>query len=201
MAARAIWVVLCAALLVLAVARAFLAYQGEGRFSLLWGLLGVVGFLGTVVAGFAAFFDSFQADCPACGAPVRPLSKLATVPALCRSCARWSMNTTAELELLAEDAVIDEPELESELPKGARWPGACPTCGAPSTRTVELEVQYASNRGGGTGRKEAVPACGEHEPGVKLLRLGFRDLVHFRSIRYWRSFSEENGTLPRPRGG
>jgi len=199
MAARAIWLVLCLALIGLVAYRAWLAYQGVGRFSLLWGLLGVLALFGAVGSGFVVFFDTWKADCPTCGEPLLRLSRLISAPALCRSCGTYCMNTKTELEELAPDTVLSDFDFESRLPKdaAAKWPDACSLCGEPATRTIELEVQYASNRGEGTGRKEKVPACDEHEPGVKLLRMGFADRAHFKSLAYWRAFSDENGTLPR----
>lgn len=141
----------------------------------------VVGLLLAIMA-FVMGLQAQLAPCPYCGSLVGLdsdndlLKSDDNEPKECQKCHEWLLSNQGSLSPM-DDAAFDKANGKARPPlfEDGRWPDECVTCGAPTTRHIQLSKNsidgYALLVGSirtRSAKVHDVPYCNDHDDQVKL---------------------------------
>lgn len=175
-----------------------------------WGWFGGGLLLFTALASVVSMAKTGGAGlavCPVCGHANPVLHVTMHRYVCCAGCNTWLEGSTTS-NVVPEEHVASYPafriELPNELPQFI-WPGGCPVCGGPVTRTHEIEgtdvvgdafamvapiaIQKVT--------KIEVPCCDQHDDGIAVHREGGVPVLTFRALSYCHRFMIVNDLQPR----
>ena len=183
-----------------------------------WGTIAIA----TVVAALVLFYgrsSSGVVDCPSCDLLMRGVALRDNPGVLCVQCGGYATGSNGSIDVTPQAYVAPRPVFAADLPEELSWPEGCTVCGAPATRSVDVDLVQDENasfgtdlavRAGSFGVLKAInrttyrlqaPHCSEHHDGVALDHSnnhGSVDVViAFRSYPYFREFVRLNRLEPR----
>jgi hypothetical protein len=175
-------------------AAAYLYKDGHWVWGSIAGLLGLVG-------GVAAFSGTNRVGaCPFCGQTMVIMLEDDRKPRQCEKCLDYLVYDGKTLEPLDPATVLDSPTFAVPLFKGARWPKACVSCGAPPTRlddakgrTLNAAALLLARVSVSSAEATGIPYCDNHKDAVSVSVGQDRKVtVAFSSIRMMRRYVVAN---------